>query len=126
MSFLTNLFSQISHLGTFWQEKINNRVFRWNAIFITVQFALLIWKFNNLPDQVPLYYSLPWGESQLASASALFLLPIFSLLILLINHLLAAAFFKVIPLLSRLLILMSLIVSLFSFITLAKIISLII
>jgi hypothetical protein len=126
MPFLTNFFSQISSLGNFWQEKTNNRVFRWNLFFVIVQFGLLIWKFNNLPNQVPLYYSLPWGEPQLASTSALFLLPIFSLLILLINHLLAAAFLKIIPLLSRLLILMSLIVSLFSLITLSQIINLII
>ena len=126
MAILTNFFSQISSLGHFWQIKVNNRIFRWNLFFIAIQFALLVWKFNSLPDQVPLYYSLPWGESQLASTSALFLLPIFSLLILLINHLLAVAFLKIIPLLSRLLILMSLVVSLFSFITLAQIIILII
>jgi hypothetical protein len=126
MAFLANFFSQVSSLGHFWQVKVNNRIFRWNIFFIIIQFALLIWKFNNLPNQVPLYYSLPWGESQLASASALFLLPIFSLLILLINHLLAVVFLKIIPLLSRLLIIMSLVVSLFSFITLTQIIILII
>jgi len=126
MPVLNNFFSQISSLGHFWQEKTNSRIFRWTLLFIVVQFTFLIWKFNQLPNEVPLYYSLPWGESQLASASALFLLPTFSLLVLLINHLLAVAFLKITPLLSRLLIIMSLIFSLFSLITLLQIINLII
>ena len=125
MSILKSVSIQVGSLGKFWHEKINYQVFRWNIIFIVAQLAFLILKFNSLPNQVPLYYSLPWGESQLASASALFFLPSFSIVFLLINHLLATFFLNTIQIFSRLLIVVSLIFSIFSFITLFQIINLI-
>lgn len=125
MSFFNSLFSQISILGSFWQEKVNRHLFRWNLFLIIFQLIFLIIKFNDLSQQVPLYYSLPWGEGQLATAASLFLLPTFSILILLLNNLIATFFFKTIPLFSRLLTIFSLVFSLFSTISLIKIISLI-
>ena len=125
MSFLKSISIQISSLGLFWQEKVNRKIFRWNIVLILAQLAFIIFKFNNLPGQLPLYYSLPWGESQLASASSLFLLPTFSIILLLLNNLFASFFLKTIPLLSRLLVIISLIFSVFSFITLLKIVTLI-
>lgn len=125
MSFFNSLFSQISILGSFWQEKINHHFFRWNLILIIFQLIILFVKFNSLPQQVPLYYSLPWGEEQLASATALFLLPTFSIIILLLNNLIATFFLKTIPLFSRLLTVFSLIFSLLSAISLTRIINLI-
>lgn len=125
MSFINSLFFQFSVLGAFWQEKINGIFLRWNIFLIISQILLLFVKFNSLPQQVPLYYSLPWGEGQLASATSLFLLPTFSLVILLINNLIASFFLKTIPLFSRLLVIFSLVFSLLSSISLARIIFLI-
>lgn len=125
MSFFNSLFSQVSILGSFWQEKTNGRLFRWNLLLIIFQIAILIFKFNDLPQQVPFYYSLPWGEEQLASAASLFLLPTFSIVVLLLNNLLATFFFKTIELFSRLLTIFSLIFSLFATISLSRIIFLI-
>ena len=115
---------QIGILGKIWQEKHNFRIFVWNLLFIAFQLLFLIFKFNSLPNQVPFYYSLPWGESQLASAASLFLLPTFSIVFILTNSLLAAFFFNTIKIFSRLLILTSFIFSLFSSVTLFKIITL--
>lgn len=125
MPFLNSIFQPLSHLGQFWQQKTNSKIFRWNLIFIIVQVSLLAWKFNSLPPQVPLYYSLPWGESQLASASSLFILPTISIVLLLINHLFSISLTKTSQLLSRFLLVISLIVSFFSLISLLKIVSLI-
>ncbi|MDD2483371.1 MAG: hypothetical protein PHE32_00090 [Candidatus Shapirobacteria bacterium] len=125
MSFFNSLFSQISILGSFWQEKINHHIFRWNLVLIIFQLIILFIKFNSLPQQVPLYYSLPWGEDQLASATSLFLLPTFSIIILLLNNLIATFFLKTIPLFSRLLTVFSLVFSLLSAISLTRIINLI-
>jgi hypothetical protein len=125
MSIFNSFFSQISVLGNFWQEKINQHLFRWNIFLIISQLTILIIKFNSLPQQVPLYYSLPWGEGQLAAAASLFLLPTFSIIILLLNNLIATFFFKSIPLFSRLLTIFSLIFSLLSSISLIRIINLI-
>lgn len=125
MTFFQSLFSQISLLGNFWQEKINSHFFRWNLLLIIFQIAILIFKFNDLPQQIPLYYSLPWGDGQLASTASLFILPTFSIIILLINNLIATFFFKTIPLLSRLLVIFSLVFSFLSSISLTRIILLI-
>lgn len=125
MSFFNSLFSQISVLGSFWQEKINHHLFRWNLLLIIFQIAILVFKFNDLPQQVPLYYSLPWGEGQLTAAASLFLLPTFSIIVLLLNNLIATFFLKTIPLFSRLLTIFSLVFSLFASISLTKIIFLI-
>jgi hypothetical protein len=125
MSFFQSIYNQIGSLGKFWQEKSNHHLFRWNLVFIIGQLVLLFFKFSSLPIQVPFYYSLPWGESQLASASTLFILPMFSIIFLLVNHLLATFFLNGIKLFSHLLVAASLIFSAFSLITLIHIISII-
>jgi hypothetical protein len=122
---LTNIFQPLANLGKFWQEKANIKIFRWNLIFIISQIAYLFWKFNALPPQVPLYYSLPWGESQLTQAPMLFILPTISLILLLINHLFAISLVKTSLLLSRILISVSLIFSFLSLVTLLHILYLI-
>ncbi len=123
MSFLDSFLSKISTLGSFWQEKVNHHFIRWNFSFIILQLVFIIFKFNDLPQQIPLYYSLPWGEGQLASAASIFILPTFCIIILLFNNLIATGFLKTIPLFSRLLTLFSLIFSFFSLISVIKIIT---
>jgi len=125
MSFITNILQPLSSLGHFWQEKINGRIFRWNLFFIGLQIGLLAWKFTSLPPQVPLYYSLPWGGSQLTNTSSLFLLPTLSITILFIDSLFAVSFFKNQNLISLLSLITSLLISFFSLITLSKIVFLI-
>lgn len=126
MSLLQNIFKPVSNLGRFWQQSFNSIFFRWNLVFITVQLVFLIWQFGNLPQQVPLYYSLPWGESQLVSTSTLFLIPTLSIVLFLVNHLFAIGYSQKNPLLSQLLIFTSLIVSFFFLLTLLKIIYLVV
>jgi hypothetical protein len=125
MPFLNSVFQPLSRLGEFWQQKANSKIFRWNLVFIIIQVSVLVWKFNSLPPQVPLYYSLPWGELQLASASSLFILPTISIVLLLINHLFSVSLAKTSQLLSRFLVVISSIVSFFFLIALLRIVSLI-
>lgn len=49
---------------------------------------------QRLPPQIPLFYSRPWGEDQLAPKMAIFLFPTTSLGVFLTNHLLAKIFRK--------------------------------
>lgn len=112
-------------LGKFWQEKSLSLIFRWSLTFIIFQVGLILFKYGNLPQQVPFYYSLPWGESQLAPVDYLFMLPGISFLILVINNFSAAVLLPKVRLLSLLLSIFSLICSLFLFYSLFKIISLI-
>lgn len=115
----------ISIFGVFWQEKVNSLFFRWNIVIILAQFALIFFKLNNLPPQLPLFYSKPWGESQLTSASTIFLLPILSLAVILVNHFLAALLHTQYRFFSRILIIISLVYGLFSLISLWQIIFLV-
>ena len=123
MSFLNSLLSKISTLGSFWQEKANHHFVRWNFSFIIIQLVFIVFKFNDLPQQIPLYYSLPWGEVQLASAASIFILPTFCIVILLFNNLVATGFLKTIPLFSRLLTIFSLVFSFFALISIVNIIT---
>jgi len=125
MSFFYQLSLSFSQIGLFWQEKINGVIFRWNIFFILSEAVLIFFKFNDLPPQLPLYYSRPWGESQLATSSLILLLPLLSLIILILNNFLAVFLLKSMRLFSRLLIIVSLIFSMFSAVTLFRIVYLI-
>lgn len=125
MKLFRSLTLYLSTLGRFWQEPFNGRAFRWNILFIVLQLGFILLKFSNLPPVVPLFFSLPWGESQLTSASHLFWLPIFSIAVALINTILAAFFLSNIQFFSRLLVVFSLLFSSLSSVTLVKIISLV-
>ncbi len=54
------------------------------ALAIIVALAILILK-DHLPPNLPLFYSLPWGESELAKTYQLLILPATFLCISLIN-----------------------------------------
>jgi hypothetical protein len=125
MKFLRALSLTLATLGHFWQDKLNGQIFRYNLLLIILQFGLLLYKFDSLPPQVPLYYSRPYDESQLATTSSLFLLPIFSVSISATNNLISAFLLRSSHLLARLSLIFSLIFSLLSLITLFQIIQLI-
>lgn len=57
------------------------------SILIMAFTILLIWaiNFKNLPQQLPLFYSLPWGTPQLASISQFLILISVIILIMLTN-----------------------------------------
>lgn len=125
MSFFNRITTSISHIGFFWQEKSNGQIFRWNILFLVIQGLLLFFKYNDLPPQIPIFYSQPWGESQLGNSSSIFILPSISLVILFINNSLAVYYLKSSPLISRILVVVSLLTSIFSTIAVFKIISLV-
>ena len=53
----------------------------------------LVWRFPLLPEQIPLFYSLPWGEAQIADIWYILLLPIFMNLMYGGNSLIAKRYF---------------------------------
>jgi hypothetical protein len=125
MPLFKTVFLSISQVGLFWQEKVNGQIFRWNVIFILCQVAILFVKFNSLPPQIPLFFSLPWGGQELAPASSIFLLPALALIIMLLNNLMAVFFLKSSQLFSRLLIIFSLVCSVFTAVAVFQIVSLV-
>lgn len=125
MIIIDSIAKHLSILGSFWQDKVNGQLFRLNVFLISFQFLWLILRFDHLPNFVPLFYSLPWGDTRLATASSLFLIPLGSIIITLVNNLLAAYLLRQMSLLSRLLLIFSLILSLLGFMALYQIINLV-
>lgn len=78
--------------------------------------------YPELPHQIPLFYSLPWGDSQLASLSQFTILPFIILLMILINFSLIWHLHHSQIVLKRFLSLATLIVSLLITITAFKIV----
>lgn len=102
-------------------DRLNRALLRLTLLTIFVQAIFIIVKYNQLPTQVPLFYSLPWGEKRLAYFKLLFLLPVFSLGILLINHIISSKIYNKERLLSRVSLAVALTSSLLSLITLTQI-----
>jgi len=64
------------------------------AVFFSLLFIMAMGGFffifyRQLPPQVPLFYSRPWGERQLVSPYALLFLPSLSLVLLIVNVLIS-------------------------------------
>lgn len=57
-----------------------------SVLLITAIFLVF---YHDLPPRLPLFYSLPWGQSQLVAKEQFFLLPATLTLIILINTVLA-------------------------------------
>lgn len=72
-------------LGKLRKDKLLWQIIRFNLLIIFVGLLVLIIKSHQLPTLVPLFYSRPWGEEQLAPSSFLFLIPSFSLVIYIFN-----------------------------------------
>lgn len=82
------------------------------ALGITIIMIVVISvMYLKLPDNLPLYFSLPWGEGRLAPRIAMFLLPVITILFLLLNILLGRLASKLSPLLPRVLAVASLVVA---------------
>jgi hypothetical protein len=87
--------------------------------------GLLVWRFPVLPPAVPIWFSRPWGEDQLASPYWLLLLPASSIVWYGIDLLIGIYVTAEYLVFTQMLFLSSLIVSLLSFVTLIKIIFLV-
>lgn len=92
-----------------------------NILIIFIQLAVILFFWRNLPPQVPLFYSRPWGKEQLASYLNLFLLPGFSVVFFILNNFLFSLFIKEEKIALKALSLASFAFSLFCLITLFKI-----
>lgn len=64
----------------------------WTGL-VLFQIILLVFSWSKLPSEVPLFYSRPWGDDQLAPKLALGIFPLGSLVCLLINGFFARLLF---------------------------------
>ncbi len=106
-------------------QTIAKFTFRTGLFFLLGQILLIALTWRSLPPKLPLFYSRPWGEEQLAIPLDLFILPLFSLAILIINSLLTKFILQE-NLLKQTLMLTVAVVNLLNLITLIQIIRLVI
>lgn len=100
-------------IGKFWQDKLLSSLFRWSLFIIIIQISLILLNYQNLPQFIPFNFSLPWGESWLAPVDYIFILPLISFIILLLNNFISSLFISSIRLFSLLLTITSLVCSIF-------------
>ena len=115
-----------STLKSQWRNFARDSVFTWSwrvSVAIALVTALTIaWYWQRLPPVVPLLYSLPWGEEQLAAPLGLIALFGAVLCLYVLNVVLAVCTYATSPLYSRMLILGGTILLGLTSITLLKII----
>jgi len=73
----TNNFSLIIFKGqeSFSRDKFVLAVYIFTLLSILGQASLILVSWSKLPGQIPLFYSLPWGERMLVSPMGLWILP---------------------------------------------------
>ncbi|OGG02038.1 hypothetical protein A2W14_06395 [Candidatus Gottesmanbacteria bacterium RBG_16_37_8] len=96
--------------------------------FIAVNFlflAIIIWKWRELPPELPLFYSLPRSNEQLTTPFDFLLLPFFSILIFAFHFILAVFIYKWEKLAAKILLISALTISVALLMTFVRIILLI-
>lgn len=126
MKFVRFVLSAIKQEFNLYLSLQNNTIIRWSARFtvllISTSLLILILSWNKLPAEVPLWYSKPWGADRLAAPGWLFLLPGAGFCWYIINSFLSLHVTKEHLVFSQILFLCSLLVSMFSIVTLTMII----
>lgn len=114
------LFSPLSMTG----DRLTRISIGVNFALVVAQVVLVSYFGNLLPREIPLFYSRPWGEFQLAQKPNLWLLPFLSTVTFLAN-LILANFLATQNLLAKTLVLAASLFCLLSTITLIKIVTLV-
>jgi hypothetical protein len=78
-------------------------------IFITILYIVVF--YNSLPPFLPLFNQLGWGDPRLGEKPLIFLMPSFTLLLVIGNTLLAAVLYAAMPLISRIIAITSLLIT---------------
>lgn len=129
MKLLFYVSRQISLIIKVWKKLSANWIISLANKFVMLSFILALIlitiRWQSLPPKIPLWYGKPWGEDQLASAAWIFILPLGSLFIYIFNIVLSVYFASEYLIFAQILSLSSLLISIFSFIDVAKIIFLI-
>lgn len=93
-------------------DRVNKYGLILSLLFIVAGFIVFFINVWHLPPLLPLFYNRPWGVAQLAQPRELLFLLLASLGILVINLTLSLALYKNILLLSRILVWVSVLISL--------------
>jgi len=92
-------------------DKLTYRVFIATLFFILLPLPYILFSYRNLPPFLPIFNQLPWGQPRLAYTWSVFIPSIISLCILITNIVLSSVLYKKIPLVSRMLAVISFIIA---------------
>ncbi len=120
----SNLFANTKPKNNFFSlsDKILVSIVTTGLIMVLLSVLSLIIKWQNLPPQVPLFYSKPWGNEQLAAKPLLWSLPVLAVVIWLLDLTLIRTFLKNDEFLSRILAIFGVLAAILISITLVKIV----
>ena len=105
-------------------DRINFTILFFGIISSLGQISLLLFSWNKLPPQVPIFYSRAWGEQMLASPFVLWILPVITIFSLILNFLLAIFLKKIGQFVNRVLTVTCFFIALLTLYNLSKIIAL--
>jgi hypothetical protein len=92
-------------------DKLTFRVFIATLFFILLPLPYILFFYRNLPPYMPVFNQLPWGQPRLAPEWGVFLPSLISLCILIGNIIVSSILYKKTPLVSRMLAVISFIIS---------------
>lgn len=92
-------------------DKLGRTSYLVALVLVLVMIALIGVTYGKLPQTIPLYFSLPWGEGRLAPKIMFFTLPGMSLFLLLLNLFLGRISTKLSPILPRVLAVASVVIA---------------
>lgn len=117
---------RFKNVSNFFSNSHSSLPLRLFLLIMGISFIVLAIAFKRLPPSIPLYYSLPWGEEQLARPADLFIIPLSVMLIFLLNLTLSMTFLKKDDFLTQFLMWSSCLIALVGAISIIKIILLVV
>lgn len=102
------------------KDKITNIGFLATALIIIVIFIFILFFYRSLPPFIPVFNQLPWGEERLGETIMIFIPLLSTLLIFILNLIIATFVYKRIPLVSRMLAGTSLLIAALTFLFVTK------
>lgn len=106
-------------------DRTTNFGFLSTLILTIVTLIFIVFSYRNLPPFIPIFNQLPWGEQRLGDTLSIFIPILVSILIFVLNIIMAVLVYAKIPLLSRILAATSLLITILSFLFIVKTIFLI-
>lgn len=108
------------------QDKFTFLGFLMSILFVLISVGYILISLNSLPPFLPLYNKLPWGYSRLGDKGEIFI-PLGIVMVFLVGNIFTASYiYPKVPLLARLICLVSFFITLFTCIFIIKIISIVI
>jgi hypothetical protein len=108
------------------EDKLVSSAFYINIVLLVLTIICIIFFYVKLPPFVPVFNQLPWGDQRLGPTFTIFIPALTAILIFIINIFISAFIYKKIPLLSRMLAIISLLAGILTIIFIIRTITLII